>query len=186
MKLSDGEKLILVMLCELYEQLRIKGDIDANFVKSAINSGNLWGLKSRYHGVFDMAEPDPKTVSEVGNILEMWWFMELAYKRLSEADKERVAKEAHPFGRDVKFPGFDGNNEGDHYSIARFLVDDLGRFEGIGEKHDLNSHYPSLDAHRRMLEVFAPMRRSIAGRELGAGEIIELLNAQAHPENREA
>jgi hypothetical protein len=57
MKLS-GEKLILVMLCELYHELKVKGDIDAKFVKSAINSGNLWGLKSRYHGVFSIGEPD--------------------------------------------------------------------------------------------------------------------------------
>jgi uncharacterized protein YfbU (UPF0304 family) len=183
MKLSDGEKLILVMLCDIYKELGIKGEVEANFVKSAINSGNLWGLKARYHGVFEMGDRDPRTVSEVGDILEMWWFMETAYKKMSKADQDRV-KEAHHFGQDLKFPGFDGNNEGEHHSVALFLVRDLDRFEGIGSKHDLNSHCPSLDGYRRMLEVFAPLRRSIAGRELSATEIIELLNARAHPENR--
>jgi uncharacterized protein YfbU (UPF0304 family) len=29
---------------------------------------------------------------------------------------------------DVKFNGFDGRKEGEHYRIMRFLIDELGRF----------------------------------------------------------
>jgi hypothetical protein len=45
MKLSDGEKLILIMLSDVYEKLEIEGEINPKFVKSAIGSGHPWGLK---------------------------------------------------------------------------------------------------------------------------------------------
>jgi hypothetical protein len=43
MKLTDSEKLTLIMLCEIYEKLGIKGELDSKFVKEAIFSGNTWG-----------------------------------------------------------------------------------------------------------------------------------------------
>jgi hypothetical protein len=49
-ELSDGEKLILVMLSELHKTLNaiykhegFKADIDPEFVNSTISSGNCWG-----------------------------------------------------------------------------------------------------------------------------------------------
>lgn len=36
MNLSDQEKLILIMLSEIYEHLKIKNGIDAKFVQSSI------------------------------------------------------------------------------------------------------------------------------------------------------
>jgi len=44
MKLTDGEKLILYMLSEIYEHLGIEGKtkIDSQFVKSAIHDGHAW------------------------------------------------------------------------------------------------------------------------------------------------
>ncbi len=41
-KLSDGEKVILLMLCEIQEHLEVKGETDTGLVKEAICSGNLW------------------------------------------------------------------------------------------------------------------------------------------------
>jgi len=72
MKLSDGEKLILFMLSELYEKLGIEGEMDPKFIKSAICSGNTWGLKWQYTGIFDSGETKPELVTEVANILDMW------------------------------------------------------------------------------------------------------------------
>ena len=42
MKLTGSEKLILIMLSKIHEQLDIRSDIDPKFVQSAINSGNSW------------------------------------------------------------------------------------------------------------------------------------------------
>jgi len=44
-KLSQGEKLILLMLCEIQEHLKLKGDTNTELIKEAIYSGNLWGLE---------------------------------------------------------------------------------------------------------------------------------------------
>jgi hypothetical protein len=42
-KLSDGDKLILMMLSEIHEHLKIENGDDSKFVQSTILSGNLWG-----------------------------------------------------------------------------------------------------------------------------------------------
>ena len=51
-KLSDGEKLILLMLCELQEKLNIKSETDTKLVKEAIFSGNVWGARMGNAGRF--------------------------------------------------------------------------------------------------------------------------------------
>jgi uncharacterized protein len=183
MKLSDGEKLILVMLSEIHQKLKIENGVDSELVQSAIFSGNLWGLKWELTGIFHDSEPTPEMVAEVVDILDMWSFIERADQGLSPDDKARVEKEAAPFGTHVKFAGFDGNGEAAYISIARFLVDELGRFREF-EERELNSHLPlSLDGYRRMLVIFKPLRTSS---DLTATEIIQILKERIRPENRKA
>ena len=179
MQLSDGEKLILTMLCEVYQHTGIKGEIDPQFVRETISGGHFWGLKWQYPGIFHDHEDSESTVSEVCDILDMWSFIENGYAELSSEDKLRLEKEELPF----KFPGFDGNNEGEHCEITRFLIDDLDRFQSF-KGRDLNSHHPSIDGYRQMYSVFNPMRATLADSSLGASAIIEILKARIHPENR--
>ena len=111
----------------------------------------------------------------------MWSFLEDGYAALSEADRERVATEAEPFGKDVRFLGFDGNNETSHMGAAHFMVNDLDRFAAFAGR-DLNSHAPSIDGYQRMYDVFEPIRSALAGRQLSADEIIQILQARRFPE----
>lgn len=67
-------------------------------------------------------------MKEVVDILDIWSFLEAAFEKLPPADKEKVAKDGVVYGDTVEFAGFDSNN-GDHYSVAPFLVPDLGRFQ---------------------------------------------------------
>jgi uncharacterized protein len=183
-KLSDGERLILVMLSEMYEQLKIEGEVDPKFMLAAIHSGNTWALKWKYPGILSEGDDDNSpTVHEVVDILAMWDMIEYSYRELSPEDKKRVETEAAPFGRHVQFRGFDGNNEGEHMSVARFLIDDLDRFADF-KGRDLNSHAPSLDTYRRMLAAFTPLRSSIVAGPLSATQIIQVLKEQTHPEQR--
>jgi len=177
MQLTDGEKLILIMLSEIHEKLAIPNGIDPKFVRDAIYSGNAWGLKWKYAGIFDSAESPDDVRHDVVNILDMWSFMESSYKDLSNADKTRIENEAHPFG-DARFSGFDGNNESEYISVARFLIDHLDRFTDF-KGRDLNSHMPSIDRYSRMFLVFEPIHKSLglSGKKLGATEIIEILKA---------
>ena len=181
MEIRDSERLILSMLIEIMEHLEINDGVDPQFVQSALNSGNLWGLKWKYPGIFEVEETPESVVREVGNYLDMWSFLERGYEALSEPDRERVATDAGLAGNEVRFRGFDGNNETDHMSAARFMINDLDRFVEFAGR-DLNSHFPSIDGYQRMYDVFEPIRSTLAGRELSADEIIQILQARRFPE----
>lgn len=181
--LSNGEKLILKMLCGLYKHFDIRDDIDPEFVEAIIHGGHYWGLEWKYPGLFHGHGDKERTVSEVLDVLEMWSFIERGYSRLSQGEKDRVEREAEPFGKHVEFRGFDGNNEAEHLGVAHFLIDQLDRFADF-KGRDLNAHMPTLDIYRRMLAIFGPIRATIMGGELKASQIIELLKAQTHPEYR--
>lgn len=185
LKFSDGEKLSVLMLCEIYKHLKIKSEIDPAFVEAVVHGGHYWGLRWEYSGIFHGHEDNKRVVTEVVDVVDMWFFIESGYSKLSKKDKDRVEKEAGPFGKHVVFPGFDGNNESEHLSIAGFLIKDLKRFSTF-KGRDLNSHMPLIPAYRRMLMVFESMRRNLMGNELGASQIIELLKAIVHPDQRKS
>ena len=178
-KFGSGDKLILSMLCEIYKQLQINGGINPEFVQAAIDGGHYWGLKLEYPGIFHNYEDKEHVVSEVVDVLEMWSFIESGFGKLSKKDRNFVAAEADPFGQTVIFTGFDGNYESEYLHVARFFVDELQRFS-VFKGRDLNSHVPLLDAYRRMLGAFEPMRLKLIGRELNATEIVDLLKVE-HP-----
>lgn len=174
---SDGEKLLAVMMRDVYKHLNIKGQIDPDFVCDIIYGGHYWAAQWDLSGLFTDYEDDPRDVTLVVNVLDMWRFIEYGYGKLSKRDKERVEKEAGPFGKSVKFTGFDGNNETSHMGIARFLVNKMGRWS-MFKGRELNSHFPTLDTYRRMLAVFEPMRAGLVGAELSADQLIQILKAR--------
>jgi uncharacterized protein YfbU (UPF0304 family) len=184
MELSNGEKLILIMLSEIYEHLEIDGDIDPQLVKNAIFREQTWGLTWAYPGIVGSSETKtPVVVREVLDILEMWEHLEYTYHQLQPADKARIEKEAEPFGSHVQFRGFDGNHETEYMAAAGFLVNDLERFSTF-KGRDLNSHLPSLDTYRRMLAIYKPIRNSHEFGPLTAEQIITILKEQAYPGRR--
>lgn len=178
-RLSDGEKLILSLLGDLVQHAKAKTDLDPDFIASAVMGGHYWALKWELGGLLHDHEDGEETVKEVVDVLDMWTFLERGYDSLSKKEKERVEKEATPFGKTVKFPGFDGNNESEHYSIARFLVEDMERFSAFRGRVN-NSHSQTLPGYRRMFGVFDGMRKTLIGHELNADQIIELLNARRY------
>lgn len=183
MKITDGEKLILLMLSELYDKLGVEGEVEPDFIRSAIFSNNTWSIPWKYVGIpFDEQET-PEVVKEVLDILDMWSMIERSYENLSSEAKKFVEKEAYTFGKDPKFPGFDGNNETEYMGTASFLVNDLDRFEEF-KGRNFNSHCPSIDSYRRMLSVFKPILRSLNFQPLSAQNIVDILKERVHPDNR--
>jgi len=176
MKLSQGEKLILLMLCEIQEHLKIEGGTNTKLIQEAIFSGNLWGLDLGLPRVFHDTETPPEVVGETGYILAMWDRLEQSFDNLAPSDKEWLAKHAEPFGRNVRFPGFDGNDEASYINAARFLIDSLERFQHF-KGRDLNAHMPTLAAHRRMLSIFDPILQQVLHRDLNAAQIAEVVAA---------
>lgn len=93
MKISDGEKLILLMLTEIYDHLSINNGIESEFVKKIVHGGHHWALKRRYPGIFHDYEDDDAAVSEVGDILDMWSTIIFSYENLTYQE-ERQHQEA--------------------------------------------------------------------------------------------
>jgi uncharacterized protein YfbU (UPF0304 family) len=179
-KLTNPEKLILVMLSEIHEALKIQNGVDTKLLKSAIYSDNTWALPWEMSGILRSEGNQPPDVKEVLDILDMWTFLEEAYDRFGPQDRKKVEAGAAPFGTTVAFVGFDGNNETRLMGIAQFLVDDMGRFQRF-KGRDMNSHMPSIDTYRRMLAAFDPIRATLDGDPLTADQIIPILKAKKHP-----
>lgn len=184
MELSKSERVILIMLADIMKQLKIRSDIDPDFVKAAVIDGQPWALDWQYASLFESSGPDEGTVREVCDILDMWSDLEMSYMQLSPADKARLEAEASPFGKNVVFKGFDGNREGEHFGIANFLIEKLGRFSEF-KARDLNSHSPSIEIYRRMLLAYTPILRSLHGESLNTDQLIQILNEKRHPANRD-
>ncbi|WP_160116737.1 YfbU family protein [Pseudovibrio ascidiaceicola] len=181
MQFSDGERLIVAMLCDMYKQLEIKGDFDPELIQAAICGGNTWLLKNKYQYVFNDYEAQEEHIAEVRGILDMWWFIETAYQKLSDAENEQLKEEFAPFSG--KFLGFDGNNESEHYSIAQVLINDLGHWSDIFAGRDLNSHAPLLPYYKRMLAAFTSIRGSNNRGGLGKEGIRRILAATVQQES---
>lgn len=180
MKLSDGEKLIILMLSELYEKLGVEGEIEPDFIKSAIFGNQLWGLKWKYSGIPFEESEDPEVVNEVVDILDMWSFIEYSYSHLTPEQKKQLEIDAKPFGKDPKFRGFDGNNETEYMGTAMFLVNDLERFQEF-KGRVFNSHMQVVKVYNRMLKTFEPIRKTLTNKPISLEDLTKILKAQIHP-----
>ncbi len=174
MKLTDGEKLILMMLGDLHKNLNVRGEIDGEFVQASILNDQLWGLRWQYGFVFQDHEDDPADVTETADILQMFTWIDRSFNSLSATDQAKVKQQTSANAHYLTFEGFDGNNDA-HFHIASYMVDDLGRFDEYAGK-DLNSHsIASLPKYRRMLPIY---KRTLRGSTLmTADQLIAVLNA---------
>ena len=160
---SNVEKLILWMLADIGEKVDPKNK-DYDLIREALNTGNFWAIEWDLPGVFADARPDA-VVKETTDILDMWSFIEEACE--------------------AKFPGFDGNREAEHVSVARMLTDKMERFESF--KGRVGDGVLGLDGYRRMYAVFEPIRNDLGHRNpprLSPNEAEEILAERVHPENR--
>ena len=180
-KFSDGERALLIMMRDLLQHFEIESECDPEFLAKVIYGGHYWAPKWNMQGLFHGEVDDPDDVHFVVEVMVMWDQLERSFAKLSKQDKELVQKEAHPFASDVRFDGFDGNNESGLVSIARFLVREMDRFADFANR-ELNSHMPTVDMYRRMLKVFTPIRNSSHGSWLSPAQIIRVLKAKRYRE----
>jgi uncharacterized protein len=174
MKLTDGEKLILLMLSEIKKELNVENGVDPDFVESAIYGGYTWAFNRQLKGIPFEHEDTPPKVREVIEILDMWSWLVEDFKKLSPEDRERVKIEAKLRTDEIHFPGFDGNHESEQLGIAHFLTENMGMFEKL-KGHIANSHYPAMDQYHSMLPAFEQARK--AANPLTAQGIINILAA---------
>lgn len=184
MDLSNGEKLIIMMLADLGKALKVAGEIDVDFVSDAITSGNTWALENRYTGIFHGEDASDSTVRKVHDVLSTWTTIERAVADLSEEDRARLEAEAQPFGKNPRFPGFDGNNESEYMSVASFMIEKMGFYPELAGRGHLNSHMPTLQSFERMKRAFDEAWTASHFGELTVDQLIKILNEKRHPDNR--
>jgi uncharacterized protein YfbU (UPF0304 family) len=149
MKLTDGERLIAIMLAEVMEALKLDREIDPTLVKSLVINDDGWAIKRKYAGIFASTPPADEIVKETGDILWMWGIIESSIAKLT-GDQTEEAKGWHW----NSFAGFDGNND-PHYGVARTMIEELGEFENSRKGSMLNSHsQTSLPHYREMWAKF--------------------------------
>ena len=174
MKLSDGEKLILIMLSDIQEAQGVRNSVDPELVRSAIYYDCAWGIPMEYPGIPFSDTTTPKIVEDVSNILQMWTLIETSYAKLSEDDRIKVEAKAYPFGSAPHFEGFDSNSEAEELRIVSFLVDYLNRFINF-KGRILISAMPLGGRYKRMYEIYEPMLTKIDRGRLSADQLIAIL-----------
>lgn len=179
MKLSNPEKLILVMLSEIHQKLEIQGDTDTKFLLDAIYSDHTWALSWDMPGIVqDGGDETPPEVNEVADILDMWHFIETSCESFNVTEKDELYSAVENVAV-TRFVGFDGNNETKHMSIARFLVESMNRFQHF-KGRDFNAHCPTLYLYRPMVSAFNSIRKtnSLGGnRNLSVSQVKHILTA---------
>lgn len=181
MEFTNQQKLIIGLLTDIHEKLAIEDSFDADFVRRAVAEDQGWALGWRYPGTFDETNDDPQEVNYVADVLEMWSVLEDSFEALDATQRKQLAEVANPFGRDVRFPGFDGNNEHELLSIAKIFVNDLDRWSEFKGRVN-NSHMPTTDRYQRMITEFKAIReqksRSHDYSLLDVNQLSQVLNSQ--------
>lgn len=147
MKLTDGEKLIAMMLADIMEARGIKGDVDPSFIKTAIAGDDLWALRWKYDSLFHNEGPNDATVDETAEIMTMCRVVENSIAELDPAERDTI-----PARQQRVFIGFDGNEE-PHFGVATMLIKELDRFTEWADR-PLNAHSRTIDKYRRMKAVY--------------------------------
>jgi uncharacterized protein len=184
MDITDGEKLILLMLSELYDRVGVEGDIEPDFIRSAIYGDQTWSISLKYAGIPFEDQDTPAIVNEIFDILEMWSVIERTFANLSSEEKDWLKKEGSgAFDEKPSFPGFDGNHETEYMGTASYIVNELGRFSEFRGRN-FNSHMPSIDLHRRMLNAYREIRKELNVQPLSVQNLSDILKERVHPTNR--
>jgi uncharacterized protein len=178
MKFSDGERLIIAMLCDIYKSGNIKGEIDPEFVASSILDRQEWALQWKYPGLFHGSDDAPAVLRETCDILEMYRVLTSSFEALSEEDQAKLRSKAAPFDDYLGFRGFDHDSD-PHAWIIRFLVEMLNRYADIANP-DLNSQsFETLSQYRSMLSRFKQIDLPpIPHNRLSPGQIIAILKTR--------
>ncbi|WP_171654563.1 YfbU family protein [Paenibacillus foliorum] len=164
MKLSNVERLVLSNQYKILMDLN-PDEVDYYEEKLKIVQN---GYTHYYNDLFsEIDEELPEHISqEVVAVLNMYRAINFSYDDLKDDEKQEIPKHR------VEFEGFDGNEEPQHYSFCRFVIEDSNRFQELHNKNGYNAHRDVLPKYRRMLIVWEKLGRKT---DLSRDEIISLV-----------
>ena len=180
MQLTAGEKLILIMLSDIKDHLQIqtKREISSDLVKHAIVYDQLWALDWEYGGMLGVETSDKdKQVHFVCDVLDMFGDVEHSIKNLSPEENDEL-KHSAKFSSELKFKGFDGNNETKFMLITNTLIEELGRYTEFKDR-SYNSHQQMVGSYTSMLRAYTLIKSKPEHEyaELELSDLKELLQA---------
>lgn len=148
MDLSEIERLIIANQLKILEKLYPEDAKEYSNHRKAIEQGYKLHYSWLTEWFYDeMAEDECR---EVLDILSMYSAISISYKKAE--DKEGLEESK------IKFPGFDGNNEGKQFGYAMYFIIDLERYDelrGESQYPDFNSHgFVTLNDYRSRLTIW--------------------------------
>jgi uncharacterized protein YfbU (UPF0304 family) len=176
MKMTEPERVQLYWLHSILAELKPNEADDHRKAMSILRDGYHELLYD--HEVL-VAMDEPMTQSDahfVYSVLDLFTYLQHSYQGLP-LDQRAATDEA-----DLRFDGFDGNNESRLMAFARFNIEQLGKWSSL-KIRDFNSHMPMREIYERMLQA-APKIHPERG--YSAEQIKAIRSARVHPDNREA
>lgn len=165
MKLSKTERLILSNQYAILKHLEPSNHEYYELMKKAVDYGYEREIEEDFNHIYDGLSSEE--CDFVLNVLDMYTQLMYSNKELDESEQE-----------DIKFPGFDGNNETVLLGYTRFILSDKKEFEIIPtstEFYDFNSHRQMVSRYERMLSVW---RESVDRFRLTKDEIRKIINTR--------
>jgi uncharacterized protein YfbU (UPF0304 family) len=135
MSLTDFERLSLINQYEILKGLHPDHDHHYDPIIKALTDGYLRDFENLAGHLEPVLGDEVRT--EVREIFDMF----------------RALAPGHGAKPRLIFGGFDGNEEGEHYAYASFLLEDLDLWKE-SQDSDLNSHTDMLSDYRKMLAVW--------------------------------
>lgn len=142
MEVSKKERLVLF---NQYEILKCLNPDDTDYYRK--NQAILeYGSPKDIESLFDFIESTTDEVAdEVHDILNMFRILKVSYDAIKS--KEEIKE------NDIKFKGFDLNEETDYYIYTKHIIENLNLYEEFKD-YELNSHCNKIAEYRRMLSIF--------------------------------
>lgn len=154
MDLTKKDRLLLYNQLEILKYLN-PDDCDTYELEQKIL---VDGYKHNYNELIEgfSDELDESVSKYVFDVFQMYRSLNNSYLKLSKEDKLEIDI------YDIKFQGYDGNEEVNHYAYAKFVLEDLKRYAEIYDNGNVefNSHTNKLSDYSRMIQIW----KSISGR----------------------
>lgn len=177
LKLSDGEKLILLMLADISKKVGAGREIDPDFISHTLFHDQTWGFGWQFSGIPFDKQADPPEVTETVDILDMFSLTISQFQQLPPADQVKLKADLGYAASGLdQFPGFDGNHDA-HYGVAQYLVEHLKRFTSLPGATNNSHSQSSLPRYREMLKVYLPMRPKLGLDKFASDDILAIFKA---------
>lgn len=155
MIISDTERVILLNQYKILEKLDSDNKEEYQNLQEVLENGYELEYRYKFSYILDskMSESDCEFVQ---NILYLYDMLNNSYEQLE--DKTDIDL------KDLKFKGFDGNNESQYMGYLKYLVEVDGKytylFDKDKKKRYYNTHCQVIPRYESMLERFEDIKTS--------------------------